>query len=66
MPAPARADYATCTCGKRGYHDRKAAKQAAKTSRQFYDGRHFSVYRCDVTGLFHTGHTPAIRLKGGL
>lgn len=44
----------TCTCGKRSYPNRKAARTARKQT----GGGRMSIYRCHHSGHWHIGHTP--------
>lgn len=55
-------DYVTCSCGKRGYTDKKAAKNSARAQ---HPGHSLHVYRCE-SGLWHYGHLPTAVLNRGM
>jgi hypothetical protein len=54
----------TCTCGKRGYFDRKQAKRVVSESRRIRDDPNASqlnTYRCAESRMWHVGHSnPAV------
>lgn len=53
----------TCACGKRAY----TKKRAAKHQRRVIDPTQtMSIYRCDLSGLWHVGHLPSAVRQGRL
>ncbi len=47
--------WGTCSCGKRGWVSRKAARKACRTIDR---ADHMAVYRCTASGMWHVGHLP--------
>lgn len=46
-----------CTCGKRGYRAKAAAKAAAKRVVTYEGGGRLTVYRCAENLWWHIGHS---------
>lgn len=63
-----RPDYVTCSpCGKRAYHSRKHAKQAARETpnRSRAVNTAMAEYRCPVNeDMWHVGHKPYLVMRG--
>ncbi len=49
---------ATCSCGKRSFNTRAAARKAARS----LDGKHVATYECG--GYYHWGHLKSRVIQG--